>query len=116
MLAEHERHGADRADVLRDVVAADAVAARGGQHELAAFVAEVDGDAVDFRIDDVAAGDRESRRSSASASSFVAFLAAAFFGSAAVFVGVGAFVELGAASGRRLRTRGRPICGVDSTS
>ena len=59
MLVERERDRADRADVVRDVVAALAVAAGGSQDELAAFVAEVDGDAVDFGIGDVAAGDGE---------------------------------------------------------
>ena len=59
---KRQRDRADRADVLRDVVAALAVAARGGQHELAALVAEIDRDAVDFRIDEVAAGDREASR------------------------------------------------------
>ena len=59
MLVERERNRADRADVLGDIVAALAVAAGGREDELAAFVAEIDGDAVDFRIGDVAAGDRE---------------------------------------------------------
>ena len=58
---ERQRNRADRADILRDVVAALAVAARRRQDELAAFVAKIDRDAVDLRIGDVAAGDRETR-------------------------------------------------------
>ena len=59
VFVERERDRANRADILRDIVAALAVAPRGGQHELAFFVAQIDGDAVDFRIGNVTASDWE---------------------------------------------------------
>ena len=48
-----QRDAADGAQVMRDVVAALAVAARGAERELALFVGEGDGDAVELELDHV---------------------------------------------------------------
>ena len=47
---ELERNGADRADVLGDVLAGRAVAARGGLHERAVDVTQRDGEAIEFQF------------------------------------------------------------------
>ncbi len=62
-LAAHLEHGRrigdgdgesfDRAHVLRDVVALDAVAPRNGAHECSVFVGQTDCDAVDLRLDQI---------------------------------------------------------------
>ncbi len=44
---------------MRHVVAALAIAAGDGEGELALLIPKIDGDAVDFRVGDVTAGDRE---------------------------------------------------------
>lgn len=50
---EAERDGSDGASVGGDVVAAPTVAARGGQDQNRIFVAQADGDAVDFGLEHV---------------------------------------------------------------
>ena len=55
-----QRDRADRADVRRDVLAADAVAARHAAHEPAVLVGERDAEAVDLQLGDV--GDRAAAR------------------------------------------------------
>ena len=47
---EPQRNLVDRADVLRDVLAGFAVATRGGLHQHAALVAQVDGQAVELQF------------------------------------------------------------------
>ena len=46
-------NGADGPDVIGNVFANDAVAAGDAANELAVFIDEVDGKAIDFKLDDV---------------------------------------------------------------